>query len=425
MLPKPPTLERAGFRVISLTSLIIFGVSVTEAVSVNLLPLTLYLFTENAFYIALILAINPIFGFIAQPLVGVLSDRTWTRVGRRAFYLILAAPITAVSLIFIPFSTALWQIVILVIIVQFFEDFHYGVNKSLLIELVPPEQRSFVAGINSAFARLAAIAVLFMGMRWVTVYKETHGDTHYGLPLYFAAAACQIVFIMFFAFFLREKRYDSLSERPRLTPRQYVRDFVEQPMLLKLGSVLFVRAYQRAAINGFIGLYAINNLLFTEAQFGSSWGWMPFIALTLAVPIGVGVEWFNKQRALIFAFATMVAVSAAGYSASIPILLLTAAVCFGVGDMILDLAHKTLVTDFYPQGMIGQLSTTMNIFYAMGRTIGLISVGWLVKSFGNDYSVIWPISGISAVVGIIVLLSVRDIRYEERKKVRNAARSDD
>jgi len=117
----------------------------------------------------------------------------------------------------------------------------------------------------------------------------------------------------------------------------------------------------------------------------------------------------------------MVAVAAAGYSASIPILLLTAAVCFGVGDMILDLAHKTLVTDFYPQGMIGQLSTTMNIFYAMGRTIGLISIGWLVKSFGNDYSIIWPISGISAIVGIVVLLSVRDIRYEEKKNERIAA----
>ncbi|MYE82259.1 MAG: SLC45 family MFS transporter, partial [Gammaproteobacteria bacterium] len=69
-----------------------FGVHFAEAVSVNLLPLTLYLFTENAFYIGLILAINPMFGFVAQPVVGVLSDRTWTRVGRRAFYLIVAAP---------------------------------------------------------------------------------------------------------------------------------------------------------------------------------------------------------------------------------------------------------------------------------------------------------------------------------------------
>ena len=47
-----------------------FGVHFAEAVSVNLLPLTLYLFTENAFYIGLILAINPMFGFVAQPIVG-------------------------------------------------------------------------------------------------------------------------------------------------------------------------------------------------------------------------------------------------------------------------------------------------------------------------------------------------------------------
>ena len=159
MLTTPPTRERVGFRTISLTSLLVFGLDFAEGVSISLLPLTLYLFTTNAFVISLILAINPIFGFIAQPLVGVLSDRTWTRVGRRAFYLIIGAPIVALTEIWMPFTTAFWLVVVLVIFMQFFVDVLNGVFLPLWVEMVPPEQRSLVVGINTGSGQLGFIFV--------------------------------------------------------------------------------------------------------------------------------------------------------------------------------------------------------------------------------------------------------------------------
>ena len=415
MLTAPPTRKRAGFRTISLMSCFIFGIDFAEGVSMTLLPLTLYMFTTNAFVISLILAINPIFGFIAQPLVGALGDRTWTRVGRRAFYLIIGAPIVALTEICMPFTTAFWLVVVLVIFMQFFVDVLVGTYHPLLVEMVPPEQRSLVVGINSGSSQLGGIFVLFVGMPWVANYKEIHGDQYYGLPLYFVTAAVLFIFVVLPAFFLKEKRLDPIKERAPLTPTQYVRDFVGQPMLLKLGFVLFIRAFQRAAIAGFIALYAIKTLMFTESEFGQSWGYMPFIALILALPIGIMVERFNRQHALILSFVAMIGAAVVGYFTTVPIVLLFTAICFGLGDMLITVSHKTLAADFYPQGMIGQLATTMNIFYATGRTAGLIFVGAMIKYvFNNDYSIMWPISCVAAVVGIIILLGVRDIRYEER-----------
>ncbi len=142
---------------------------------------------------------------------------------------------------------------------------------------------------------------------------------------------------MLAAFLLQEKRLDPVQPRARLTPRQYVRDFVDHPMLLKLGFVNMLRS-------------------------------------------------------------------------------------FGLADVLIGIGHKTLCTDYFIQGMIGQQSTTMNIFYGVGRTLGLILVGATINYvFDNDYSVIWPISGILAVVGILVLLGVRDVRYEDEKRLRLAA----
>lgn len=399
------------------------GVHFAEAVSVNLLPLTLYLFTENAFYIGLILAINPMFGFIAQPVVGVLSDRTWTRVGRRAFYLIVAAPIVAVTEIAMPFATALWLVVVLVIVMQFFVDVMAAAYHPMLAEMVPPRQRSMVAGINKCGLEVAWIVVLFVGMPWVTLYREQQGgDVLYGLPLYFLAAGVLLVFVMLPAFFLKEKRLDPLQPRAPLTPRQYIRDFVDQPMLLKLGFVNMLRSLQRTAITGYVALYATKMLFFEEGEFGQSWGYMPFIALVFALPVAVAMNRLNRQMAMIASFVVMIVCCVVGYVTETPGMLLVAAICFGLADILIDIAHKTLCTDFYVQGMIGQQATTMNIFYGVGRTIGLVLVGATINYvFEGDYSVIWSISGVLSVVGILVLLRVRDVRHEDRSLAGTAA----
>ena len=76
----------------------------TEQLSIHLLPAMIEKFTVNPTTIAVILFINPAFGFIAQPIVGVLGDKIWTPVGRRAFFLITGAPIVAICLWFVPRS---------------------------------------------------------------------------------------------------------------------------------------------------------------------------------------------------------------------------------------------------------------------------------------------------------------------------------
>ena len=424
-LRPPPTSERAKPRTVFVMSCVLFGVHFAEALSVNLLPLTLYLFTENAFFIGVILAINPIFGFVAQPIVGVLADRTWTRVGRRAFYFIIAAPIVAATEIAMPFATTLWLVVVLVVVMQFFVDVIFGAYHPLLAEMVPPRQRNFVAGVNLVAAQFGWIAVLFIGMPWVTSYRESHGEQLYGLPLYFMAAGVLLVFVGLVAFLLKEKRLDPVKPRARLTPKQYVRDFVDHPMLLRLGLVNLMRSLQRTAIAGFVALYATKMLLFEEAEFGQSWGYMPFIALIFAMPVALAMKRLNRQQAMVLAFLVMLVCSAIGYVADTPELLLVAAICFGLADVMIAMAHKTLCTDYFLQGMIGQQSTTMNIFYGVGRTLGLILVGATINYvFDNDYSVIWPISAILAVVGILVLLGVRDVRYENRAPGPAAAAGD-
>ena len=421
---EPATTQRVTFRLAAILCLLFLGTSITEGASVYLLPLTIELFTKNPQYIALILAINPIFGFIAQPLVGAWSDRIWTPVGRRAFFLIVCAPLAALMLVLIPFAAMLWQLVILVVALQFFQDMLYGSDQPLLADLVVPDQRTFMLGLIKVFENLGFLFVLFIGMSLVAGWGETRADQQYGLPVYWIAATAQILLVMVPAFFLQEEKREPV-ERPKLTPMRYFRDFVEQPMLLRIASTYFLRSFARASVVGFVSLYAVRTLLFSEEDLGNSWGIMPFIAIVAAIPAGIMVERFAKQRVLQVGFGAVIIGCIVGYTAGTPAVLAAAALVFGIGDIVLEVTHKAFMSDHYPVHMIGQLTGAVNIFYASGRTMALLFVGSLVTwmnpgvDFTNpssdlDYSVIWMVCGVSAAVAMIILATVSDRRHEHR-----------
>ena len=137
----------------------------TEQLSIHLLPATVEGFTTSPSLIALILFINPAFGFITQPLVGILGDKIWTPVGRRALFLITGAPIVGLCLWFLPEARFLWHLVILVLVYQFFQDMMWGSDHPLLADLFPPKQRLFVSGLLIAVGQLATLIFLKFGMK--------------------------------------------------------------------------------------------------------------------------------------------------------------------------------------------------------------------------------------------------------------------
>jgi maltose/moltooligosaccharide transporter len=50
----------------------------------------------------------PVTGLIVQPIVGFLSDKTWTRIGRRRPFFLVGAILSSIALIFMPNSPELW-----------------------------------------------------------------------------------------------------------------------------------------------------------------------------------------------------------------------------------------------------------------------------------------------------------------------------
>jgi len=433
--PVPATGEvpRASAGRILIFALIFFGLGVTEEVSINVLPLTLQRMTADfswsvdlpiripglapdgvftmgsALVIGLVLALNPLFGFIAQPLVGVLSDRVWTRVGRRAFFLITGAPVVAACLFLVPWAPQLWQLVVIVVIYQFFQDVLWGSDHPLLADLFPSRQRGIVGAAIGVAYQLGAVFVTRVGLAWTAAHEHTHGGELFGAPIYWAAAAIQIGLVMGLAFFLWERRLPAMT-RPRLTPRQYVRDFRARPGLVRLGWVNFLRAFMVTAGTGFLVLFGTVTLAADKADYARAMGWLPLLALVFVWPAGLLTDRLARDRVLMGAFLLSAAGYAVGWMADSLAWLAVAFVISRLAWVNIEIGYKSLVSDFYPAHQVGQLAGAINIFYATGRTLALVSVGALIGAFGNDYRLAWPVAIVAALVSIWVLRGVRDPR---------------
>lgn len=386
---------------------IVSGLVLTEQVSNNVLPLTLHRFTPDAQLIGLVLALNPFFGFIVQPLVGVLSDRVWTPLGRRAVFLVTCAPIVAFCLFFIPHSPALWQIVVLVVLYQFFQDVLYGSDHPLIADLVPPHRRTLVKGCMAISTQSASFLFLKFG---VGAESERFGET---IP-YYVAAAAQMLLVAGAALCLKEQRHQAI-DRPRLTPRRYVADLFGDPVRRRFGILAFVHAMFLAVINGFIVLFAVDTVHLKRSEFADIWSLHALVALGCAIPLGLLAERWPKQRVLVAGYALVMVACIIGYRAEHASAFVAITLLFGLGHVMLDVTLKPFFTEYVPRDIVGQVTGAYNICFAIGRSVALVGGGWLVSRLGTDYRVIWPAGLALGVVAIALASQIPDERYARRK----------
>ena len=86
----------------------------------------------------------PLTGLIVQPIVGYLSDRTWSsRFGRRRPYFLLGAVLSTVALFFMPYSSALWMAAGFLWILDASINISMEPFRSLVGDKLPDNQRSY------------------------------------------------------------------------------------------------------------------------------------------------------------------------------------------------------------------------------------------------------------------------------------------
>ncbi|MCC5921863.1 MAG: MFS transporter [Cyclobacteriaceae bacterium] len=128
----------------------------------NMSPIYRYLGAEESTIPFLWLA-GPVSGLLVQPIIGVLSDRTWSdKWGRRRPYILVGAIMTSIALILMPNSTMLWHAAALLWILDAFANGTMEPFRALITDKLNKEQRSLGYAVQSLFVGLGQILANLM-----------------------------------------------------------------------------------------------------------------------------------------------------------------------------------------------------------------------------------------------------------------------
>lgn len=120
----------------------------------NMGPIYGYLGADEASLPLLWLA-GPMTGLVVQPLIGALSDRTETRIGRRTPYFLVGAVLCSICLLAMPYSASLWMAASLLWILDAANNVTMEPYRAYVSDRLDPAQRPLGFLTQSAFTGLA------------------------------------------------------------------------------------------------------------------------------------------------------------------------------------------------------------------------------------------------------------------------------
>ncbi len=99
----------------------------------------------------------PLSGLIIQPIIGNMSDRTWTRLGRRRPYFLAGAILSAAMLLLMPSSSSLWMAALALWVLDASINISMEPFRAFVADLLPEGQRTLGFAMQSIFIGLGAV----------------------------------------------------------------------------------------------------------------------------------------------------------------------------------------------------------------------------------------------------------------------------
>jgi MFS family permease len=316
-------------------------------------------------------------GAFVQPIVGRLSDRTRTPLGRRRPFFLAGIPLMAVALGLLAFHPPFGIRLSLVTIGAFFLFVAADPWYALRADLFPPDQRGRVGGI---IGLTTAIGIIVFNLVATFLWKDYE-------PLVFAITISFLLATWGFTFLtVKEPPVPPHVEAPRAARpnlRAYIESIRAYPEAAKfmLGTALFWVGSGGAApfitLFGKNALHADTNLLF----------FLPLsyvvAQVIFCVPAGVLADRLGKKRMLI-AGLLIFGVGALVGSQSVDLVQATLALgVVGLGAACLSVINP-LLTDLVPRARTAEFIGLGSALWSFAQPVGSVLAGGLVALMGSE-----------------------------------------
>ncbi len=206
----------------------------------NMSPIYKYLGASDE-QIPLLWLAAPLTGFIVQPIIGAMSDRTWGPLGRRRPYFLVGAILSSLALIAMPNCSALWMAAGLLWILDASINVSMEPFRAFVADKLPEEQRGTGFAMQSFFIGVGAVIAGMLPWilrNWFHVGSDTSvGNAippNVKISFYLGAAAflCAVLWTIF-----TTKEYPPEDMEEFLRKKREQANFKLQPTFILVGLV--------------------------------------------------------------------------------------------------------------------------------------------------------------------------------------------
>lgn len=380
---------------------------------------------------------GPVTGLIIQPIIGAISDKTWSpRWGRRKPFFMIGALIGSLCLFAFPFSSTLWFAVGLLWILDVGNNMAMEPYRAFVGDKLPNKQLSFGYQMQSLFVGAGIVlanASIFLFQDWFggaeTVSKAVEAIPKWLYYSFFMGAILSVSTILWSVLKTPEippsedelrhiKKHNALplSERIKTPFLEIVEAIKAMPKFMwKLSVVYLFQWYALFVYWQFISPMFEESMNFDKSQalsqaakMNTTYNISTIVFALALVPLALK---FGGKRVYVFSlFLTGIAMLAIPYIQD-PLLVILPMVLFGIGWAAMMGIPYSMVSKIVPQERRGVYMGILNMMIVIPMGIQTLTFGPVVKNLLND-------SAINAILfgGVFFIIAgVLAIRLKEPK----------
>jgi maltose/moltooligosaccharide transporter len=377
-------MNRFPYRKTFILGLGFFGISIIWPLFNNFVPIFLADLGLSATMVGFVMTWDNYLNMFVQPVVGEMSDRTRTRLGRRKPWMLVGAPIAAAFFVLVPTLRSPTGIMFVILITNIGMALFRSPTVALLGDLFPPEQRSTANGVINLMGGLAAVLAFLVGGALYRIGRIT--------PFVFGSLVL-LAAILAVLLLVKEPDVPPPGEKKRvgasfLADLNEVLSSQDQSGLLVLLAILC----------WFVGYNALETWLSSFGNFtlGIDAGRMATITsgfallfVIFALPSGLIATRFGRKRTILVGITGLTALFALGWFIQSQAMLIGMLVLAGICWALINVNSLPMVYDVGGDERIGTFTGLYYLASSIAAVAGPQLVGVLIDLTDKNYRVMF------------------------------------
>jgi maltose/moltooligosaccharide transporter len=387
-----------------------FAIMLCASLYDSFVPIFLRKFIDKAWLIGFLMTMDNYIGLFLQPMIGALSDKTNSRLGKRMPFILVCMPLAAVFVSVIPNHWDLVSLIIIIVLYNILMACFRSPTVALMPDITPRPLRSKANGVINFMGGFGAVIAYLVG------------STLYGMDAafpFYMAGILLIASVLILYFSIREKR-DSLTllEEAEKESKRKESQTTGQLAALKSGrSVLMLLlaiffwfvAYN--AVSTFFTLYGTEYLGVSENAAALRLTFFSLSLLVFSIPAGFIGTKLGKKKTIMLGLILMIATFGGLFFAKNINIIGYLFIPAGAAWALININSYPFIVSMSKTKNIGAFTGLYYLFSSLAAIASPPLVGLLADLL--DYGILFTYSLVGFILALVCMIFVKSPEEEQ------------